>query len=36
MRPETRILYLFMAVADGQGAHVRASRARSGALGVPA
>ena len=26
----------FETVSDGKGAHVRASRARSGALGVPA
>ena len=36
MRLETRIVYSFLAVGDGQGAHVRALRARSGALGVPA
>ena len=33
MRPDS---YSFGAVADGQGAHVRASWARSGAVGVPA
>ena len=33
MRPDS---YSFWAVADGHGAYVRASWARSGALGVPA
>ena len=36
MPHETRIFYVFWAITNGQGAHVRASRARSGALGVPA
>ena len=36
MQPEARVLCSFGIVGDGQGAHVRASRARSGAMGVPA
>ena len=35
MRPETRILYSFGTVSDGHGAHLRASSARSGAVGSP-
>ena len=35
MRPDTKIMYSFETAGDGQGAHGRASRARSGALGSP-